>query len=181
MLLLVSHYHILHSCFWELCSVYCIIWSNATPHCAVWMRTNIKDMAWCNLSGWQSLLQSKFCWYIKRKFVCWSIQFGQGFAGYMNEVSTIQQPKMHVYKVDLQQTLVNSHPVLRFCSVLHTALPDVWLKPDSYGFQSVKTSYGRNLGRTPKSYSFLVSNMKLKIWSEVPVFWHFYASKLAWF
>ncbi len=47
------------------------------------------------------------------------------------------------------------------------ALTDVWLKPDSYGFQSVKILYGRNLGRTPKSYDFLVPNMKLEIWSEV--------------
>ncbi len=64
---------------------------------------------------------------------------------------------------------------------LVAALPDVRLKLDSYGFRSVKTSYDRNLGRTPKSYGFLVSNMKLEIGSKVPAFWLFYASKLAWF
>ncbi len=42
----------------------------------------------------------------------------------------------------------------------NAALPNVRLKPDLYGFRSVKTSYGRNLGRSPKSYGFLVSNMK---------------------
>ncbi len=29
--------------------------------------------------------RSKFCWYIKRKLVCWNIQFGQGFARYTGQ------------------------------------------------------------------------------------------------
>ncbi len=48
-------------------------------------------------------------------------------------------------------------------SASEAALPDVRLKPDSYGFPSVKTSYDLNLGRTLKSYGFLVSNMELEI------------------
>ncbi len=46
---------------------------------------------------------------------------------------------------------------------LGAALPDVWLKPYSYGFRSVKTLYGRNFDRTPKLCGFLVSNMKLEM------------------
>ncbi len=46
---------------------------------------------------------------------------------------------------------------------LGAASPDVWLKLDSYSFRSVKMLYGWNLGHMPKSYGFLVLNMKLEI------------------
>ncbi len=38
--------------------------------------------------------------------------------------------------------------------MFRAALPDVRLKPGSYGFQSVKTAYDGNLGRTPKRTAF---------------------------
>ncbi len=93
------------------------------PHCAVWMCANKFGASHCGLSGQRSAAapctnaskrtRSKFCQCIKRKPVCWSIRFGQDFARHACEASKIHHPNMCTYKLDLQQTFVNSFVVLR--------------------------------------------------------------------
>ncbi len=53
---------------------------------------------------------------------------------------------------------VNKLCVTSWKTAFRTALPDVWLKPDLYDFQSVKPPYSWNFGHMLKSYGFLVSN-----------------------
>ncbi len=56
------------------------------------------------------------------------------------------------------------HKRVSFCALgSPEALPDVLLKPDSYGFRSMKMVYGQNLSCTPKSYCFLVINVNCLI------------------
>ncbi len=59
----------------------------------------------------------------------------------------------HSLHTSSSTALPSSHSVQK---VMWSVLPDVRLKPDLYGFQSVKMVYGRNLGHTPKTYGFLV-------------------------
>ncbi len=51
------------------------------------------------------------------------------------------------------------HKINELVDISKAVLPNVRLKPDSYGFRSMKMAYGRNLDLTPKSYGFLVINV----------------------